>query len=109
MSRHVHTLVQGGNFCKNRTSTLPVLNIGTMYTLYLHSLKKKLYTSEVVFGIKNLYLDNLLGLGGLKVTCSPRDVRFAGSNPAEVDGFFQDVKILSISSPGGTLSWGFEV
>ena len=29
-------------------------------------------------------------LGGLGVTCSPRDPRFAGSNPAEVDGFFQD-------------------
>ena len=28
-------------------------------------------------------------LGGLGVTCSPRDPRFAGSNPAEVDGFFR--------------------
>ena len=36
-----------------------------------------------------------VGLGGLGVTCSPQDPRFAGSNPAEVDGFFQDVKILS--------------
>ena len=34
------------------------------------------------------------------ITCSPRDPRFAGSNPAEVDEFFQDVKILS-TSPGG--------
>ena len=41
---------------------------------------------------------------GLGVTCSPRDLRFADSNPAEVDGFFQDVKILSTSPPGGTLS-----
>ena len=40
--------------------------------------------------------------------CSPRDARFAGSNPAEVDGFFQDVKILSTSPQGGTLSWGPE-
>ena len=32
--------------------------------------------------------------GDLGVTCSPRDPRFAGSNPAEVDGFFQGVKIL---------------
>ena len=47
-------------------------------------------------------------LGGLGVTCSPRDPRYAGSNPAEVDGFFQDVKILSTSPPGGTLSWGPE-
>ena len=45
-----------------------------------------------------------VGLGGLGVTCSPRDSRFASSNPTEVDGFFQDVKILSTSPPGGTLS-----
>ena len=51
----------------------------------------------------------LVGLGGLGVTFSPRDPRFAGSNPAEVDGFFQDVKILSTSPPGGTLSWGSRV
>ena len=42
----------------------------------------------------------VVGLGGLGVTCSPRDQKFAGSNPAEVDGFFQDVKILSTSPPG---------
>ena len=41
---------------------------------------------------------------GLGVPCSPRDPRFVGSNPAEVDGFFQDIKILSTSPPGGTLS-----
>ena len=51
---------------------------------------------------------SIVGLGGLGVTCSPRDPRFAHSNPAEVDAFFQDVKILSKSSPGGTLSWGLE-
>ena len=33
------------------------------------------------------------GLGGLGVPSTARDPRFAGSNPAEVDGFFQDVKI----------------
>ena len=49
-----------------------------------------------------------VGLGGLGVTCSPRDPRFAGSNPAEIGGFFQDVKILSTSPPGGTLSCGPE-
>ena len=43
----------------------------------------------------------LVGLGGLGVTCSPRDPRFAGSNTAEVDGFLQDV-ILCIIPPGGT-------
>ena len=41
-----------------------------------------------------LVRDSLVGLGGLGVTCSPRDPRFAGSKPAEVDGFFQGVKIL---------------
>ena len=40
-----------------------------------------------------------VGLGGLGVTCSPRDPRFADSNPAEVDGFFQDVKILTTCPP----------
>jgi hypothetical protein len=34
--------------------------------------------------------------------CLSRDLRFAGSHPVEVDGFFQDVKILSASPPGGT-------
>ena len=51
----------------------------------------------------------VVGHGGLGVTCSPRDPRFAGSNPAEVDEFFQDVKILSTSPPGGILSWGSRV
>ena len=31
----------------------------------------------------------VVGLGGLGVTCSPRDPRFAGSNPAEIDGFIR--------------------
>ena len=59
--------------------------------------------------MSNLILATLLGkymfltrLGGLGVTCSPQDPRFAGSNPTEVDGFFQDLKILSTSPPGGT-------
>ena len=46
---------------------------------------------------------------GLGVPCSPRDPRFAGSYPAEVDGFFQDVKIMSTCPPGGTLGWGSRV
>ena len=44
----------------------------------------------------------IAGLGALGVTCSPRDPSLAGLNPAEVDEFFQDVKILSTSPPGGT-------
>ena len=51
----------------------------------------------------------IVGHGGLGVTCSPRDPMFAGSNPTEVDGFSQDVKILSTSPPGGTLSCGSRV
>ena len=50
----------------------------------------------------------LCNLDDLGVTCSPRDPRFAGSNPAEIDEVFQDVKILITSPPGGTLSRGFE-
>ena len=47
-----------------------------------------------------------VGLGGLGVTCSPPDPRFAGSNPAKVDGFFQDVKILSTKSSGKDFKLG---
>ena len=56
---------------------------------------------------KNPYIyQELVSLGGLGATCSPRDPRFAGSNPAEVDGFFQDLKILGTSPPGGTFKLG---
>ena len=59
----------------------------------------------------NWYFVTLVNLifGGLGVTCSPQDPRFLGSNPVEVDGFFQDVKILSTSPPEGTLSRGSRV
>ena len=43
--------------------------------------------------------NHFVGLDGLAVACSPRDPRFAGSNPAEVDEFFKDVKTLN-TSPG---------
>ena len=49
----------------------------------------------------SITIDNV-DLGGIGITCLPRDPKFAGSNPAEVDGFFQDVKILSRSPPGGS-------
>ena len=52
--------------------------------------------------------DLMVDLRGLGLTCSPRDSRFAGSDPAEVDGFFQDVKILNTSPPGGSLCRGPE-
>ena len=54
-------------------------------------------------------MESCAGLSGLGVTCSPQDPRFTGSNPTEVDGFFQDLKILRTSPPGGTLSWGSQV
>ena len=41
--------------------------------------------------MKSLDLTNSMavGLGGLGVMCSPRDLRFEVSNPADVDGFFR--------------------
>ena len=36
----------------------------------------------------------LVSLGGLGVTSSPREPRFAGSNPTEVDAFFSGLKNL---------------
>ena len=55
----------------------------------------------------------VVGLGGLGVLCSPRDPSFAGSNPADVDVFFQDIKVLSTSPSGrdfklGVLSLRFQ-
>ena len=43
---------------------------------------------------------SLVGLDGLGETCSPRDPRFSGSNPTEVNGFFQDGK-----NPDHKSSW----
>ena len=41
-------------------------------------------------GFLLIYRYFTVGLGGLGVTCSPRDPKFAGSNPTEVDGFFSE-------------------
>ena len=71
--------------------------------LYLFT---NLYTMPMSRDVSNV---GVVGLGGIGVTCSPRDPRFAGSNPAEVDGFFQDRNILSKSPLTGTLSWGSRV
>ena len=57
----------------------------------------------------NVFSIMFVSLSGLGVTCSLRDPRFAGSNPTEVDGFFEDVTILSTSPPGGTLGWASRV
>ena len=61
----------------------------------------------LVWQFKDIHMP--VGLGSLGVTFWLRDQRFAGSNPVEADGFFQDVKILRTSPPGGTLSWVFRV
>ena len=42
--------------------------------------------------IVSFSLYSQVALGGLGVTCSSRDPRFAGSNQAEVDGFFSGRK-----------------
>jgi hypothetical protein len=44
---------------------------------------------------------NEITLGGLVVACYPLDPRFAGSNPAEDDGFLRVIKIRSMTSFGG--------
>ena len=49
----------------------------TPFDLVSHVATAKYVCNQIYFGVK----------------CSTRDSRFAGSNMAEVDGFFQDVKI----------------
>jgi hypothetical protein len=44
---------------------------------------------------------SVVALGGLVVACLPLDPRFAGSNPAEDDGFSRVIKIRSTPSFGG--------
>jgi hypothetical protein len=46
----------------------------------------------------NTALILLHALGGLVVACLPLDPRFAGSNPAEDDGFLRVIKIRSTIS-----------
>ena len=48
-----------------------------------------------------------VGLGGLGVTCSPRDPRV--QIWLRSMDFFQDVTILSTRPPGGALKWGSRV
>ena len=101
-SYHLHFLIPSAN--------LDIILSYYQAQVYLdflmgHVLKFRYHVARV-FIVQEV---NVLGLGGLEVTCSPRDPRFAGSNPTDVDGFSQDVKILSTSPPGGTLSWGSRV
>ena len=69
---------------------------------------KKAFTEKLISNL-TLIRYYVVDLGGLGVTCSPRDPWFAGSNPAEVMHSFQDVKIQSTSPPGRTLSYGSRV
>ena len=78
--------------------TCPYLYSGFRFDLWCCSFPSEIFPLQ-------LY-EKVVCLGSLGEMCSPRDSRFAGSNPTEVDGFFQDVKILSTNPPGGTLSWG---
>ena len=54
--------------------------------------------THYLWAIINLFLTKIII--GLGVTCSPRDPRFAGSNPAEVDGFFSGRKNPEHKSSG---------
>ena len=47
-----------------------------------------------------------VGLGGLGVTYLPRDLRFAGLNPAEVDGIFSGRKNPEHKSSGTDFKLG---
>ena len=71
------------------------------------------FLKNLHFFLKYLYieLDKYIFFSELGICCRVimEDARFADSNPSEVDGFFQDVKLLSTSPPGRTLSWGSRV
>ena len=47
-----------------------------------------------------MQINSLVSLGGLRVMCSPRDPRFVGSNPTEVNGFFSGCKNPEHKSSG---------
>ena len=57
---------------------------------------------QIIFTFYNIFVS-------LELMCSPRDQRFTGSNPAEVDEFFSGHKNPEQSPPGGTLSRGSRV
>ena len=102
--------IESVKFCTSLHSLLGVRLLTFSYTLaYFHCRSYEFLNSPSsdIFGHQVNGIN--VGLGGLRVTCSPRDPRFAGSNPTEVDGVFQDVRILSTSPPGGSFSWGSRV
>ena len=59
----------------------------------MESLKlNNVYYQEIAKNTEAIVIPQYVDLGGLGVTCLPRDPRFAGLNPAEVDGFFSEHK-----------------
>ena len=61
----------------------------TFQTKKREALKK--YLDDIISQASRVHKESV-GLGGLGVTCSPQDPRFAGSDPAEVDGYFSGHK-----------------
>ena len=51
--------------------------------------RKLIHVMNLIFYVMGKLTYLLVGLGGLGVTCSPRDPRFVDSNLVEVDGFFR--------------------
>ena len=58
----------------------------SLWSLKVKPISKKNTFLLFVINQSMKFLDSL---GGLGVTCLPRDPRFAGSNPTEVDEFFR--------------------
>ena len=75
-------------------------------------LEKKVKNSRNPFKNHNFVsikkIKKLVGLSDLGVLASSRS-KVQGSNPAEVDRFFQDIKVLNSSPPRGTLNRGSRV
>ena len=65
-----------------------------------HSSKEALQLCSCLYMWSIETYEKPVGLGGLEVPCSPRDPRFAGSNPAKVDGFFSGLKNPEHKSSG---------
>ena len=53
-------------------------------------------------------LSGEVGLGGFGVMCSPRNPRFTGSNPTEVNGFFSGRKNPEHKSSGRDFKLGVQ-
>ena len=109
MYDHLYVLVKFMN-CEallHATPVFPNIQYTSNYNIMTFSLLSELMNRTYKQCVNLLCI--VVDLGGLGVMCSPRDPRFAGSNPTDVDGVFHDVNILSTSPPGGALGWGSRV